>query len=691
MKFNIKRIEIQNFRSIQDQVVLDINEGIYSIVGENIDEKNSSNGCGKSSIISAIYWCLTGSALTNEVLADEVVNISKGKNCIVTLYIDSDQGEIKIMRTRKDSEYGNNLFLFINDQDLSSHKIADTQETIAKLFKIPFNLLRSTIIMTSDMNSAFSELTPQQRVQTLESIRDYTVWDKVRDKANGDIKSYNKEINEQIAEINELTGSYKTYSELINTTKSKIQSIEADHENTNISQELNKFKAELDQLISKLMSKKMQLQEMQNQRLEDLSSYRKALQELQKEQLNKKEEINKKYREDVGNVSTAYQAKYSEIKEKIANLKNANTSIDYEQKDLLRQKSELEDWFNNPNCPTCGKPLDRTQQEISDKKNRILEIEKSIEELKSKKDMNENAIKENTSLLNELENKKKEDFSNIEITYKQQLNDIDADFDLRAKGINDELNEKEQKQRVYKLEIQKLMKEIDDLEQQIRQNENKKTVFEQKIMSVANELLKLQQDDKKYTDEIEKIVARGKELRTTVNELEQKRALSDYYYKLLGNKGELRPYLLSRSISFINNRVQKYMSYFFKNTTAELYLNGANIDISIDANGIKKSISSLSSGEAKRVNISIQLALYDLIQSTSQISFNLLFLDEIENSMDAIGVQQLLNIVEDKADEGISSLFWITNNPEVMQHFNNKIICRKEMGKTTISFEGAGA
>ena len=690
MKFDIKRIEIQNFRSIQDQVILDINEGIYSIVGENIDEKNSSNGCGKSSIVSAIYWCLTGTALTNEVLADEVVNITKGKDCIVTLYIDSDQGEIKIMRTRKDSEYGNNLFLFINDQDLSSHKITDTQETIAKLFKIPFNLLRSTIIMTSDMNSAFSELTPQQRVQTLESIRDYTVWDKVRDQANCDIKSYNKEINDQTAEINQLTGSYKTYGELITSTASKIQEIKNNTQNIDINQELNKFKTQLDEYISELTNKKFELQEMQNQQFEDLSGYRNKLQELQKEQSNKKDEVNKQYKSDTDKINGAYQAKYSEIKEKISNLKNSDTSIDYEQRDLTRRKTELEDWFNNPNCPTCGKPLTRTEEEISDKKTCITEIMKSLEKLNSQKETNRKATEENKSSLEALENKKNEDLNSLEGKHKADLSAIDADFDAKAKAINDELYEKEEKQRTYKLKIQQVTKEIDDLEQKIKQNEVQKLAFEQKAMKIANDLQKLEEDGQNYAQEIEKIVSRGKELRTNVNALEQKRSLSDYYYKLLGTKGELRPYLLSRSIAFINSRVQNYMSYFFKNTTAELYLNGANIDISIDAGGIKKSISSLSSGEAKRVNISIQLALYDLIQSTSQISFNLLFLDEIENSMDALGVQQLLNIVEDKADEGISSLFWITNNVEVMQHFNNKIVCRKEMGKTTISLEGAG-
>ena len=109
MKLNIKKIEIQNFISIQDKVTLEIRPGLFSIEGINMDEESSGNGSGKSSFLSALYWCLTGNALTNEVLADEVVNVKAGKDCRVITYIDSDQGEIKITRTRKDTEEGNNL------------------------------------------------------------------------------------------------------------------------------------------------------------------------------------------------------------------------------------------------------------------------------------------------------------------------------------------------------------------------------------------------------------------------------------------------------------------------------------------------------------------------------------------------------------------------------------------------------
>ena len=223
-KFNISKVEIQNFRSIQSQVTLEIKPGLFCIEGINSDEEPSSNGAGKSSLISAVYWCLTGNALTNEVLADEVINNKVGKDCKVSLYINTEKDDIKITRCRKDSEFGNNLFLEINGQDISCHKIADTQTRINQLIKIPHELLHSTIMMTHDIKSAFSELTPQQRIQILESIRDYSIWDKVRDEANKDIKEYNKQIQDLNLTISNLTGRLNTYTNMLDKeTRNKIE------------------------------------------------------------------------------------------------------------------------------------------------------------------------------------------------------------------------------------------------------------------------------------------------------------------------------------------------------------------------------------------------------------------------------------------------------------------------------------
>ena len=45
MNFKITKLEIENFRSIQDKVTLNLKSGLFSIEGINYTETNSTNGC----------------------------------------------------------------------------------------------------------------------------------------------------------------------------------------------------------------------------------------------------------------------------------------------------------------------------------------------------------------------------------------------------------------------------------------------------------------------------------------------------------------------------------------------------------------------------------------------------------------------------------------------------------------------
>lgn len=617
MQFTVKRLEIENFRSVQTKITLDIKPGLFSIEGINMDEPASKNGCGKSSLISALYWCLTGSALTNEVLADEVVNIKTGKDCRVTVYIDSNQGEIKITRTRKDSELGNSLFLEIANQDLSCHKIADTQQRINQLIKIPFDLLHSTIMMTSDMKSAFSELSPQQRIQALESIRDYSVWDKVRDEANKDIKEYNKEIQDAKLNASSLEGSLNTHLQLLNKTQAELANLQNTFNLQSIENqiainqsEIKKLETEKDQLL-------LEKNAIANQTFPDTS------------ELNKKLE---------------------DIMTEANGLKNTNRDSEYKKRDIEREIQIIDKWFKEDRCPTCGRLLERDEKTISQKtadkqkyEAQIIEINKAITETEQKITNKRQEWSKVSTELNGLDKVKKEAYDK-ERTINQKIDQI---------GIS--INR-------YTQDNIKLMA--------TRDNHNK-------------ELEKLSQTIQEHTNKTQELSLNIKNLTVTIENLEKKRSLSDYFYKLLGGKGELRPYLLNKDVEYLNSCMQKYIARFFKNTDVTLRVNGAAIDILINSGGIQKNISSLSGGEKKRLNLAIQLALYDLIKSTSQVSFNLLWLDEIETQLDPLGCQQLIEIIEDKSDE-VESTFWITNNSMVSENIPNKIICKKIMGKTEI-------
>ena len=314
-------------------------------------------------------------------------------------------------------------------------------------------------------------------------------------------------------------------------------------------------------------------------------------------------------------------------------------------------------------CETCGKKLDRKQEEIAEKQNKLYQYKNKVAELDA-----EISIYKNKQQDSEIEQQ-----INISIENKRQ----------EYKNLQDKLDN-------IKTVKETLTKEYDTLQEDLRTLQISYNAFDVELGKLNNKknnyldyINRYTTDITNYETSIGENLDKIKNLEDVNAELGNKKQLSDFFYKLLGAKGELRPYLLSKDIAYLNNHMQFYINRFFKNTEVNLILNGNAIDIKIYADGVVKSISSLSGGEKKRIDISIQLALYDLIQTVSQSKFNLLCLDEIESLLDPIGCEQLIEIIEDKA-ENIETVWWITNHPSVKETIPHKIIAKKILGKTEV-------
>lgn len=640
MNFKITKLEIENFRSIQDKVTLTLKSGLFSIEGINYTETNSTNGCGKSTLISALFWAFTGSSLTNEVLADEVVNLKTNKNCRVSVYIETEKDEIKITRVRKDIDKGNNLFLEINGQDLSCHKVADTQDRINKLIKIPFDLLKNTIIMTSGMESAFSGLTPQQRIQTLESIRDYSIWEKIKDEANKDIKLYNSQITENTSKINTIEGSISVYTKMIETTKFKREQLILSFNKQDILNSISEITTSINTIKESLDSKQQEIDNFDRSIFNDKEIT---------DQMNK-------IVSDSNELKLQVQTEKNKIEQDIQQLKFSKSNIE-------RDISVIDKWFTNDTCPTCGRKLDRTEEEISSKN-------KDLSELKQQKETIEKQIEDKNTELST---------NQVEAKINVILNENRKQYAELQKKLDEGKQQDSDKNRKY----QTLLDELSTIKRTIDSKNLELEKLNSTLTGYDSQLESYNSDITNYENEIKTLTLDKENLEKENISLDSKKHLSDFFYKLLGAKGELRPYLLSKDIAYLNNKMQSYISRFFKNTEVTLLLNNAAIDIKIQADGVTKSISSLSGGEKKRVDISIQLALYDLIQTVSQSKFNLLCLDEIESQLDPIGCEQLIEIIEDKS-ENIETVWWITNAPQVKENIPRKILVKKILGKTEV-------
>ena len=678
--FHLNRLYIQNFRSIK-KVDLEIRDGLYAVIGKNLDQPATFNGAGKSSTVYALWWCLTGDSLGGETLADDVVNIQEGKDCRVECVFETDQGEVSIMRCRKDKDHGNNLFLTINGQDLSCHKVADTQERINQLLKVNFDVLKGTIILTSDMKSNFADLSPKDRVAMLESIRDYTIWEKVRNESNLDIKALDTEIKDKTGEINQMQGSINTFNTLISGLRVKYME--------------EKQKASDENPEEKMKGLVNQLEEAKKQLSAVLSiNYDTKLSELDTQLEGKNAELQDKlvkYNAERDKIGEKYEKMNTDINNSISDLQTASTqyskdmmTIDFDIKGLRSDVDVIQKWFTNDTCPTCNRKLDRTADEIN-AKNAQREI--LLQSIKKKEDEKaainvkfsaaETQIARHKEIIKENNEKRSGELTIASNEYQKSTKDTQDAIEK----IKTEQTEIKTKQKEAKESSDKLSTTIANLQLQI-------SVLGEQQNSTEAKLKEIQDQAGQHKKEIEALEGQKSGIQQEILKLEKKKTYAKFFYDSLGPKGAFRGVLLAKDIAYINECLKIYVPKFFLG--AELYLTTpsiekASIDLVFEEDGVRKPVSNLSSGERKRVNISIQLAIYDLLQSTSLFNFNLCIFDEIESALDPEGVRQLLEIIDDRQDN-FQTAWWITNNEMVSSNILNKIVAKKQNGFTKVEY-----
>lgn len=678
--FHLNRLYIQNFRSIK-KVDLDIRDGLYAVIGKNLDQPATFNGAGKSSTVYALWWCLTGDSLGGEALADDVVNIQEGKDCRVECNFETDQGEVTIMRCRKDKDHGNNLFLTINGQDLSCHKVADTQDRINQLLKVNFDVLKGTIILTSDMKSNFADLSPKDRVAMLESIRDYTIWEKVRNESNLDIKALDADIKDKTGEINQMQGSINTFNTLISGLRVKYLE--------------EKQKATDENPEEKMKGLVNQLEEAKKQLSEILSiNYDTKLSELDTKLEEKNAELQDKlvkYNAEKDKISEKYEKMNTDINNSISDLQTASSqhskdmmTIDFDIKGLRSDVDVIQKWFTNDTCPTCNRKLDRTADEINAK---TAQREILLQSIKKKEDEKaainvkfsaaETQIARHKEIIKENNEKRSGELTIASNEYQKSTKDTqDAIEKIKTEQADVKAKQKEAKE-----SADKLTTTVSNLQLQI-------SVLGEQQNSTEAKLKEIQDQAEQHKKEIEAIESKKGEIQKEIIKLEKKKTYAKFFYDSLGPKGAFRGVLLAKDIAYINECLKIYVPKFFLG--ADLYLTTPSIeksaiDLVFEEDGVRKPVSNLSSGERKRVNISIQLAIYDLLQSTSLFNFNLCIFDEIESALDPEGVRQLLEIIDDRQDN-FQTAWWITNNEMVSSNILNKIVAKKQNGFTRVEY-----
>jgi DNA repair exonuclease SbcCD ATPase subunit len=469
-KITFKNIKIQNFLSVgEDSLHLTFNKGISLITGLNKD-KDSKNGCGKTTVLDALYWNIFGNTI-RDIKKDKILHNQSKKNCVVSLeFIKENSNQnienYKIERSIEPSF----VHLYKNGEDITLSSMPKTDEQIKEIIGGNEEVFRNAVIMSLDNALPFMAQKKVEKRKFVEGILQINIFGEMLLKVRSDYNQQKKEYDIEVTKFTEQQKKISSFKEQIERNKNNKQiKIHQLEEKININlkkiQDINKIE-NTQFAIEKLKST---LEETEKNISEDDKKI---------EEIRKKEETLLKHQ-------TESETQINQLNSEIQKLKS-RTGV----------------------CPTCKREYNTESQDTIEE--HILEIQKSLDEKKSHLtfsmvEKKNNTVLKNSILSNVQKNKEFVKKINEKITslstQKQMiemLESVNNDLKLESASILFEKDELEEVVENFQTEINSTELQISDIQQKLNILESAKFVVSEegvksfivkKMISLLNQRL----------------------------------------------------------------------------------------------------------------------------------------------------------------------------------------------------------
>ena len=461
MKIQFKNIKLNNFMSFNNAFIDLDKSGFTLISGENncAEDNSKSNGSGKSSIIEALVWSLTGETLRG------IKDVKKRgtDKCSVTLTFLVDKDTYEITRTLPSG-----LEIIKNGEDIGGKGIKASKEILEQeLPEINLSLLSSIVVLGQGLPNRFSNNTPAGRKEVLEKLfkADFMIED-IKNRISDRIDTVKTE--QRTLEDNIL--SSRTKLDVIrNSLSSNISSLESLQSPEELHEKLASLQAEV-----YILNDEKNTIELQNKTVnEDNEKINNQLTELS----NKRMEVSN---------DTYLISEIEEVKEKGINLKNDKVLLDKE----IASKDSITD-----TCPTCGQKLIGVEKpDTTEDKKKSAKMEEELNVLRAQ-------LKDLQSKREEYINNKLKDIDNEYNIIKSSIKSIISTSDLDRKitninneiaSITNEINVFNNKRAELEKSIVEQEKQIKEIDEQVNNNLNDKIKLDGRIdvINKINTLIK---------------------------------------------------------------------------------------------------------------------------------------------------------------------------------------------------------
>lgn len=494
----------------------------------------------------------------------------------------------------------NDLIIYKNGLNISGKGIRESEKILAdNLPDLTKDLISSTIIIGQGMPNKFSSFSPSGRKELLEKLTK-------SDFMIEDIK--NRLINRQ----SDLAQTIRQYADNLLVNKTNLDNI------------LAKKSADEDELV-KLNSQNFD---------DEINNCKEIISRLEQQS----EILNKQIITDETTVEVLNNTVLKLTNEKSADYKELDDSYNGSISELQKQKYQLDSDIKalrteiiklksiSDICPTCGQKLpnitkpDTTQQEAT-----LTIYQNNLSEILQR-------------------------LSSAQEKYNHYLNEIDSKFTV---GLTDSQNKlKEVKSRIASYKAKSVV------------NTQDLTARKEELLRLNLAKNNLDSRLKTLKKAIDSSAIQILELQNLISTVEAAKIDADEHLAVVKKmdmlvKRDFRGYLLADIIKYIDAKAKEYCETVFGTTNLSVYLDGNALSISYN----DKLFDNLSGGEKQKVDLILQFAIRDLLQTYLNYSANILVLDEIFDGLDRISIDRIIELITSKLKD-VESIFIISHHAD---------------------------
>jgi DNA repair exonuclease SbcCD ATPase subunit len=703
-RLRIKRVEWTNFLSYGDYVsAVDLDSGgPILVVGQSGIGQDNSNGAGKTTISTAICWCLFGRVPRKAAPGDKVINWFTKSECWVKI-ITTDGWTIT--RTRKVNGH-DDLLIHKDGVDVTLSTNTNAQRFLKKTFNLDYDIFVSSVFC-GQFAKSFMEMSDQTRKSTLERLlglnklnvlgdvakekREAAELQQTKVKATSESRTRElesidariKQSKQKAIDFNaEQCERVRQLQILLDQTTKEMHSYDWILDAASLQVEWDEYQA----AILNISGQRQQLDKMA-MALRTIDNDVPQLQRSVKQQEDWKASF-KSY--NVVELKAAHAAADTAEKSK-SDLKALLTTIQLDKRkleqDLVRVDSIILEWEqkSGKECPSCKQSVspDHTHSLSKPYVERHDLLSKAITKIGSKVSSLEAEIASITV-----------DRPICSIDQAVRSNDELIKVAATIADLNDKIIKREQQKTRLLPSITKIEAYIAQLEAtmaaaDIRERYDSLLLARSKRENKSNEitgLFKQISDEEKranpYKDLIADLTVEYQKVdesfcadRLAIQRLDQEISHLEYIRRSYHDRNKIKMFILSDIIPTLNQRIEYYLDAFECDFTIKF-----TPTMSVEPS--RWDYDFHSGGECKRIDLAVMFALYDVYIMLYGPQCNVMVLDEVDSRLDASGVKSFVDIIQndfagDRQDKP-DTILVISHKKEMVDQFPNQITVKMD-------------